>query len=211
MAQDVAALKSVLTLAPVVPVIVHDDVARAKDLAAALVEGGLPVLEVTLRTPNALKVIAAMAEVKGAVVGSGTVRHLDHMKASRDAGCRFMVSPGAPVKLLEDAEQVAVPLLPGVASPSEAMAAALLGYSYLKFFPAEAMGGIPVLKAFASPLPDLVFCPTGGISLSNARDYLALPNVICVGGSWVVPGDAIAAGDFATVTRLANEAMGLRG
>src|SRR5690606_3762476 len=132
---------------PVIPVIVHDDVARAKDLAAALVEGGLPVLEVTLRTPNALKVMEAMAEVKGAVVGSGTVRHLDHMKASRDAGCRFMVSPGAPVKLLEDAAHIDIPLLPGVASPSEAMAASLLGYSYLKFFPAEAMGGVPVLKA----------------------------------------------------------------
>lgn len=209
MAQDAARLKSILTLAPVVPVIIHDDVSTARALAEALVEGGLPILEVTLRTPNALKVMEEMARVEGAVVGSGTVRHLDNMKASVDAGCQFMVSPGAPVKLLEDAETVSIPLLPGIASPTEAMAASLLGYSYLKFFPAEAMGGAPVLKSFASPLADLTFCPTGGIDIEKAKTYLALPNVICVGGSWVVPDAAIKAGDFDTVRKLAAEASAL--
>jgi 2-dehydro-3-deoxyphosphogluconate aldolase / (4S)-4-hydroxy-2-oxoglutarate aldolase len=211
MAQDAARLSQTLSLAPVVPVIIHDDVATARALAEALVAGGLPVLEVTLRTPNALKVIAEMAKVEGAVVGSGTVRNLDTMKASLDAGCQFMVSPGAPVKLLEDAEAISIPLLPGIASPTEAMAASLMGYSYLKFFPAEAMGGAPVLKAFASPLPDLKFCPTGGVSPENAKTYLSLPNVVCVGGSWVVPADAIAAGDFETVRALAAEAATLKG
>jgi 2-dehydro-3-deoxyphosphogluconate aldolase / (4S)-4-hydroxy-2-oxoglutarate aldolase len=139
------------------------------------------------------------------------VRNLDTMKASLDAGCQFMVSPGAPVKLLEDAEAISIPLLPGIASPTEAMAASLMGYSYLKFFPAEAMGGAPVLKAFASPLPDLKFCPTGGVSPENAKTYLSLPNVVCVGGSWVVPADAIAAGDFETVRALAAEAATLKG
>lgn len=209
MAQDAARLKSILTLAPVVPVIIHDDVATARALAEALVAGGLPILEVTLRTPNALKVMEEMAKVSGAVVGSGTVRHLDNMKASVDAGCQFMVSPGAPVRLLEDAEQVSIPLLPGIASPTEAMAASLLGYSYLKFFPAEAMGGVPVLKSFASPLADLTFCPTGGIDIEKAKAYLALPNVICVGGSWVVPDAAIKAGDFDAVHKLAAQAAAL--
>ncbi|MCD7060555.1 bifunctional 4-hydroxy-2-oxoglutarate aldolase/2-dehydro-3-deoxy-phosphogluconate aldolase [Pelagibacterium xiamenense] len=211
MAQDAATLTSILSAAPVVPVIIHDDVSSARALAEALVAGGLPNLEITLRTPNALKVIAEMAKVDGAVVGSGTVRDLDTMKGSVDAGCRFMVSPGAPVKLLEDAEKVDIPLLPGIASPTEAMAASLLGYSYLKFFPAEAMGGTPVLKAFASPLADLKFCPTGGISLSNAKTYLSLPNVVCVGGSWVVPGDKVAAGDFDGIRALAAEAAALAG
>ncbi|WP_206513289.1 bifunctional 4-hydroxy-2-oxoglutarate aldolase/2-dehydro-3-deoxy-phosphogluconate aldolase [Pelagibacterium montanilacus] len=211
MAQDAARLHSTLSLAPVVPVIIHDDVDTARALAEALVAGGLKVLEVTLRTPNALKVIAEMAKVEGAIVGSGTVRKLDDMKASQDAGCQFMVSPGAPVKLLEDAEAIDPPLLPGVTSPTEAMAASLMGYSFLKFFPAEAMGGAPVLKSFASPLPDLKFCPTGGIDLFKAKSYLALSNVICVGGSWVVPGDAIAAGDFDKIVALAAEAAALKG
>lgn len=209
MAQDVNKLKTILSAAPVVPVIIHDDVSSARALAEALVAGGLVNLEVTLRTPNALKVMAEMAKVPGAVVGSGTCRTLDDLKASQDAGCQFMVSPGAPVALLEAAEQVSIPLLPGIASPTEAMAASLMGYSYLKFFPAEAMGGAPVLKSFASPLPDLVFCPTGGVTIANAPTYLGLSNVICVGGSWVVPEAAIKAGDFETVRRLAAEAAGL--
>lgn len=209
MAQDATRLQSSLSLSPVIPVIIHDDVATARPLAEALVSGGLKVLEVTLRTPNALKVIAEMAKVEGAIVGSGTVRRREDMQASADAGCQFMVSPGAPVKLLEDAEDFDPPLLPGVASPTEAMAASLMGYSYLKFFPAEAMGGAPVLKSFASPLPDLKFCPTGGIDLEKARTYLALSNVVCVGGSWVVPADAIAAGDFDKVQALAAQAATL--
>lgn len=209
MAQDAATLKTLLSAAPVVPVIIHDDVATARALAEALVAGGLINLEVTLRTPNALKVMAEMAKVPGAVVGSGTVRKKDDMKASVDAGCQFMVSPGAPIALLEAAEDISIPLLPGIASPSEAMAASLMGYSYLKFFPAEAMGGAPVLKSFASPLPDITFCPTGGIDAEKAKTYLKLPNVICVGGSWVVPGDRIAAGDFDAIRALAADAAKL--
>ncbi|WP_196260889.1 bifunctional 4-hydroxy-2-oxoglutarate aldolase/2-dehydro-3-deoxy-phosphogluconate aldolase [Pelagibacterium limicola] len=211
MAQDAQRLKTILSSAPVVPVIVHDDVSTARALAEALVAGGLANLEVTLRTPNALKVMAEMAKVPGAVVGSGTCRKLDDLKASEDAGCQFMVSPGAPVKLLEAAEQVSIPLLPGIASPTEAMTASLMGYAYLKFFPAEAMGGAPVLKSFASPLPDLTFCPTGGIDIEKAKTYLALPNVICVGGSWVVPDAAIKAGDFDKIQKLAAGAATLKG
>lgn len=211
MPQDVAKLRSVLTLAPVVPVIILDDVDAARGLAEALVAGGLPILEVTLRTPNALKVMAEMGKVKGAVVGSGTVRSAEHMKASVDAGCQFMVSPGASERVLDWADEVSIPLLPGIGTPTEAMSAAERGYQFLKFFPAEAMGGVPVLKAFASPLPDITFCPTGGIDLSKARTYLALPNVICVGGSWIVPNDAIVARDFKRIEALAREAAELRG
>lgn len=211
MPQDANAIRSILSLAPVVPVIILDDVSQARPLAEALVAGGLPVLEVTLRTPNALKVMEEMAKVTGAIVGSGTVRNATHMKQSVDAGCRFMVSPGAPPRLLDAADDMAIPLLPGIGTPTEAMAAAERGYSFLKFFPAEALGGAPVLKAFASPLPDITFCPTGGIDAAKARTYLALPNVICVGGSWIMPADAIASGDFARVEALAREASQLRG
>lgn len=211
MAQDSAALRDILSLAPVIPVIILDDVDKARPLAEALVAGGLPVLEVTLRTPNALRVIAEMAKVAGAVVGSGTVRSPLQMQKSVDAGCRFMVSPGAPMRLLEAADDVAIPLLPGIGTPTEAMTAAEHGYSFLKFFPAEALGGAPVLKAFASPLPDITFCPTGGIDAEKAKTYLKLPNVICVGGSWVMPADAIESGDWARIERLAREAAALRG
>jgi 2-dehydro-3-deoxyphosphogluconate aldolase/(4S)-4-hydroxy-2-oxoglutarate aldolase len=210
MAQDTAALRATLSLAPVIPVIIHDDVGTARALAEALVAGGLRVLEITLRTPHALHVIEEMAKVEGAVVGSGTVRSPLQMTHSVNAGCQFMVSPGAPPRLLEAADDFDIPLLPGVASPTEAMTAAEHGYSFLKFFPAEAMGGIPVLKAFASPLPDLMFCPTGGIDLGKAGQYLALSNVICVGGSWVVPGDAVIARDFRRIEALAREAASLR-
>lgn len=211
MPQDANAIRSILSLAPVVPVIILDDVSQARPLAEALVAGGLPVLEVTLRTPNALRVMEEMAKVTGAIVGSGTVRNATHMKQSVDAGCRFMVSPGAPPRLLDAADDIAIPLLPGIGTPTEAMAAAERGYSFLKFFPAEALGGAPVLKAFASPLPDITFCPTGGIDAAKAKTYLALPNVICVGGSWIMPADAIASGDFARVEALAREASQLRG
>ncbi|UJQ93929.1 bifunctional 4-hydroxy-2-oxoglutarate aldolase/2-dehydro-3-deoxy-phosphogluconate aldolase [Mariluticola halotolerans] len=211
MPQDAAVLKKTLSLAPVIPVIILDDVSAARAMAEALVAGGLPVLEVTLRTPNALKVMAEMAKVPGAIVGSGTVRTAEHMRQSVDAGCQFMVSPGASPRLLDAAEDVAIPLLPGIGTPTEAMTLAERGYTYLKFFPAEAMGGVPVLKSFASPLPDLTFCPTGGIDPAKAKTYLALPNVICVGGSWVTPGDAVAAGDFARIEQLAREAAALAG
>lgn len=211
MPQDVARLKTTLSLAPVIPVIILDDVSVARSLAEALVAGGLPVLEVTLRTPNALKVMAEMAKVAGAVVGSGTVRHEEHMRQSVDAGCQFMVSPGAAPRLLDAAEDISIPLLPGIGTPTEAMTAAERGYGYLKFFPAEALGGAPVLKSFASPLPDLTFCPTGGIDPAKATTYLALPNVICVGGSWVTPSSAIEAGDYDQIEQLARDAAALRG
>lgn len=209
MPQDAAKLRALLSLAPVVPVIIHDDVSTARALAEALVAGGLPLLEVTLRTPNALKVMAEMAKVDGAVVGAGTVRTAEHMRQAVNAGCQFLVSPGAPPRLLDAAEDVAIPLLPGIGTPTEAMAAAERGYSFLKFFPAEAMGGVPVLKAFASPLPDITFCPTGGIDLTKAKTYLALPNVICVGGSWVIPADAVAGQNFDRIETLAREAASL--
>lgn len=211
MPQDTAALKQTLSLAPVIPVIILDDVDAAQSMAEALVAGGLPVLEVTLRTPNALKVMAEMAKVDGAIVGSGTVRNAEHMRQSVDAGCQFMVSPGASPKLLDAAEDISIPLLPGIATATEAMSAAERGYSYLKFFPAEAMGGAPVLRSLASPLPDLIFCPTGGINPEKAKVYLSLPNVICVGGSWVTPGDAVAAGDFDKIEKLARDAAALSG
>ena len=210
MPQDAAAIRSILSLAPVVPVIILDDVSQARPLAEALVAGGLPILEVTLRTPNALRVMEEMAKVTGAIVGSGTVRTALHMKQSVDAGCRFMVSPGISPRILDAADDIGIPLLPGIATPSEAMTAAERGYSFLKFFPAEANGGAPVLKAFASPLPDITFCPTGGIDLEKAKAYLALPNVICVGGSWVMPADRIAAKDFRAIEKLAAEAAALK-
>lgn len=211
MPQDANAIRSILSLAPVVPVIILDDVSKARPLAEALVAGGLPILEVTLRTPSALKVMEEMGKVEGAIVGSGTVRTPLHMQQSVDAGCRFMVSPGISPRILDAADDIGIPLLPGIGSPSEAMTAAERGYSFLKFFPAEALGGAPVLKAFASPLPDITFCPTGGITPSNASTYLNLPNVICVGGSWIMPADALSSGDFARVEALAREASALRG
>jgi 2-dehydro-3-deoxyphosphogluconate aldolase/(4S)-4-hydroxy-2-oxoglutarate aldolase len=174
------------------------------------VAGGLPVLEVTLRTAHALQVIEEMAKIPGAVVGSGTVRSPLQMGHSADAGATFMVSPGASPRLLEAADEFAIPLLPGIGTPTEAMTAHEHGYYFLKFFPAEAMGGAPVLKAFASPLSDIMFCPTGGITMQNAGSYLALPNVICVGGSWVMPQDAIEAGDWKRIEALAREAAALK-
>ena len=210
MPQDAVALRSIVSLAPVIPVIILDDVAAARPLAEALVAGGLPILEVTLRTPNALKVMEEMGKVSGAIVGAGTLRTAQQMQQAVDVGCRFMVSPGASPRLLDAADDIAIPLLPGIGTPTEAMAAAERGYSFLKFFPAEALGGAPVLKAYASPLPDIKFCPTGGIDLAKARTYLALPNVVCVGGSWVMPADALASGDYARIESLAREAAALR-
>lgn len=206
--QNIADIKQAAAKVGVIPVMVLDDVKIAQPLAEALVRGGLNVLEVTLRTPNALEIIREMSKVAGAIVGSGTVRNLDQMRQSEDAGCKFMVAPGAPIKLLEQAQKVDIPLLPGVGSPTEAMVAAQMGYSFLKFFPAEAMGGPSVLKAMASPFPDLSFCPTGGISIQNAPNYLSLPNVVCVGGSWITPHSLIAQKDFDRVEKLAKAASG---
>lgn len=196
-------------LAPVVPVLVVDEAAHAVPLAAALVAGGLPALEVTLRTPAALEVIRAMAGVAGSVVGAGTLMTPADVRAAKAAGAVFGVSPGATERLLAACEDEGLPLLPGAATATEVMALIERGYSVMKFFPAEAAGGAAAVKAIGAPIPQARFCPTGGITLRNAPDYLALPNVLCVGGSWVAPKDRLAAGDWHGVTRLAAEAAGL--
>ncbi|MFI0016581.1 bifunctional 4-hydroxy-2-oxoglutarate aldolase/2-dehydro-3-deoxy-phosphogluconate aldolase [Streptomyces griseus] len=201
---------SVLDLAPVVPVVVLHDVADAVPLARALVAGGLPAIEVTLRTPAALESIRAMAaEVPGAVVGAGTVISPEHVRDTVDAGARFLVSPGWTNALLEAMKASGVPFLPGVSTTSEVVALLERGVREMKFFPAEAAGGTAYLKALSAPLPQARFCPTGGISLASAPSYLALPNVGCVGGSWMVPADAVAAKDWDRVARLAAEAAAL--
>ena len=197
-------------LAPVVPVIVVDDLAHALPLARALVTGGLPALEVTLRTPVALDAIRAMAEVPGGVVGAGTLLTPADVKAAKAAGAQFGVSPGATDRLLDACAEHDLPLLPVAATASEIMALLEKGHSVQKFFPAEQAGGAAYLKAIGAPLPQVMFCPTGGIGLKNARDYLTLGNILCVGGSWVAPKDALAAGDWARITALATEAAALR-
>lgn len=199
----------VCRLAPVIPVLVLDDAAQAADLARALVSGGLPALEVTLRTPAALEAIAEMARVEGGVVGAGTLLTEKDVEAAKAAGATFGVSPGATRRLMDACEANDLPLLPGAATPSEAMALLERGYWVQKFFPAESNGGVPVLRAWSAPLPQVRFCPTGGVSLGNAGDYLALPNVLCVGGSWVAPAAMVRAGDWAGVARLAAEAAAL--
>ncbi len=197
-------------LAPVVPVLVIDDVSKAEGLAKALVKGGLPALEVTLRTANALDAIRAMADVEGGVVGAGTLLTPADVKAAKAAGAKFGVSPGATPRLLDACAEYDLPLLPGAATASEVMALLELGYTIQKFFPAEAAGGAPMLKSIGGPIPQVRFCPTGGISLKNANDYLSLPNVMCVGGSWVAPAAMVAAGDWAGITALASEAAKLK-
>ena len=207
--QASAQAREICELAPIVPVLVVHDVAHARPLAEALVAGGLPALEVTLRTPVALDVIAEMAKVEGGVVGAGTLLTPADVKAAKAAGAKFGVSPGATDTLLSAAEEEGLAMLPGAATSSEAMALLERGYSMLKFFPAEASGGAPALKSFASPLPQISFCPTGGVSSSNASDYLSLPNVVCAGGSWVAPTDLVQAGDWAGIEELARAASQL--
>jgi len=199
----------ICNLAPIVPVLVVDDVAHARPLAEALVAGGLPALEVTLRTDAALDVIAAMAEVPGGVVGAGTLVTPDDVVAAKAAGAQFGVSPGATDALIAACEAEELPLLPGAATATEAMALLARGYDMLKFFPAEASGGAPALKAIGAPLPQISFCPTGGVSMANAESYLSLPNVVCAGGSWVAPKDLVLAGDWAGIEALAREAAAL--
>ncbi|MEW6257294.1 MAG: bifunctional 4-hydroxy-2-oxoglutarate aldolase/2-dehydro-3-deoxy-phosphogluconate aldolase [Pseudomonadota bacterium] len=197
--------------APVIPVVVIERVADAVPLARALVEGGLPLIEVTLRTPVALEAIRAIAaEVEGAILGAGTVTETAHVEAALEAGSAYLVSPGTTPAFAQALAQAPVPVLPGCASVSEAMALTALSFEVLKFFPAEAAGGVPFLKSIAGPLPGIRFCPTGGIGPANVESYLALPNVVAVGGSWVVPTDAIRAGDFAKVRDLAKAASGLK-
>ncbi|MFF3952214.1 bifunctional 4-hydroxy-2-oxoglutarate aldolase/2-dehydro-3-deoxy-phosphogluconate aldolase [Streptomyces sp. NPDC001890] len=203
---------SVLDLAPVVPVVVLEDAADAVPLARALVAGGLPAIEVTLRTAAALDAIRAIAaEVPDAVVGAGTVISVRNVADTVAAGARFLVSPGWTDRLLDAMKASGVPFLPGVSTTSEVVALLERGVTEMKFFPAEAAGGTAYLKALSAPLPQARFCPTGGITPASAPSYLALPNVGCVGGSWMVPADAVAAKDWARVERLAGEAAALRG
>jgi 2-dehydro-3-deoxyphosphogluconate aldolase/(4S)-4-hydroxy-2-oxoglutarate aldolase len=196
--------------APVIPVMVLADVAQAVLLARALVAGGIRMLEVTLRTPQALQCIEAIARhVPEAVVGAGTVRTESDAQASAMAGARFAVSPGYTHAVAQACHDAGLPLLPGVATGSEIMAAQADGLMALKFFPALQSGGPSLLKAWAGPFADVRFCPTGGVSAANAADFLALPNVVCVGGSWLTPPDALAQGDWARITSLAQAACKL--
>ncbi|APX24825.1 MULTISPECIES: bifunctional 4-hydroxy-2-oxoglutarate aldolase/2-dehydro-3-deoxy-phosphogluconate aldolase [Salipiger] len=203
------AAEKICRLAPIIPVLVVEDPAKAGPLAAALVKGGLPALEVTLRTPGALEVIAEMAKIEGGAVGAGTLLTPEDVRKAVDAGATFGVSPGATDRLLDACEEAGLPLLPGAATASEAMALLERGYTVQKFFPAEASGGAPALKAIGAPLPQIRFCPTGGVSLKNAGDYLGLSNVLCAGGSWVAPKDKVAAGDWDAIEALAAEAAAL--
>ena len=196
-------------LAPIIPVLVVDDASVARALAEALVAGGLPVLEVTLRTDAALDVIREMAQVEGGIVGAGTLLTPEDVQNAVDAGARFGVSPGATDRLLDACEAADLPLLPGAATASEAMALLERGYTVQKFFPAEANGGAPALKAIGAPIPQVRFCPTGGVSLKNAPDYLGLSNVLCAGGSWVAPKDLVTKGDWKAIEELAREAAQL--
>ncbi len=201
---------AIMALAPVIPVLTVRSVEDGLGQARALVAGGLLAIEVTLRTPSALDAIAAIASaVPGAVVGAGTITSPAQIGEAVEAGARFLVSPGTTRALAEAAVAAPVPFLPGCATASEAMALRELGFRALKLFPAEAVGGARLIASLAAPLADLRFCPTGGIDLAKAPDYLRLPNVACIGGSWMLPKDALAKGDYATVERLAREAAGL--
>ncbi len=203
------ASEKICRLAPVIPVLVVHDAAHARPLAEALVKGGLPALEVTLRTPAALEVIAEMSRVEGGTVGAGTLLTPDDVTKAVEAGARFGVSPGVTDRLLDAAEEAGLPMLPGIATCGEAMRLLDRGYTVAKFFPAEANGGAKALKAIGAPLPRIRFCPTGGVSLGNARDYLGLSNTLCVGGSWVAPQDKVESGDWDGIAALAREAAAL--
>ncbi|MEO1705797.1 MAG: bifunctional 4-hydroxy-2-oxoglutarate aldolase/2-dehydro-3-deoxy-phosphogluconate aldolase [Pseudomonadota bacterium] len=195
--------------APVIPVLVVEDISAAEGLAQALVAGGTPALEVTLRTPSALDVIREMAQVPGGMVGAGTLLNGRDVERAKDAGATFGVSPGSTEDVIDACIQNDLPLIPGAVTASEVMALLDRGYTIQKFFPAEAAGGAKLLKSYASPLPQVRFCPTGGVSPANAGDYLGLPNVICVGGSWLAPQEAVAAGDWAQIEALAKAASAL--
>ncbi|HMQ39719.1 MAG TPA: bifunctional 4-hydroxy-2-oxoglutarate aldolase/2-dehydro-3-deoxy-phosphogluconate aldolase [Paracoccus sp. (in: a-proteobacteria)] len=202
--------RKLCALAPVIPVLVIDDAARAEKLGEALIAGGLPVLEVTLRTPAALDAIKLMAKLSGGHVGAGTVLTPEQVYRAKDAGASFAVAPGATETLIRACEDASLPLLPGAVTASEVMQANEYGYDMLKFFPASTSGGAPALKALAGPLPHVTFCPTGGVTPENANDYLSLPNVICVGSSWVAPGKAVAEGDWSGIEARAREAAQIR-
>jgi 2-dehydro-3-deoxyphosphogluconate aldolase/(4S)-4-hydroxy-2-oxoglutarate aldolase len=200
--------EEVFSAGPVVPVLVIKDVDYAVPLAKALIAGGIRVLEVTLRTDAALDVIKKIAdEVPEAIIGAGTVTNREQLQQVTDAGAKFAISPGLTNDLLKAGNEGSIALIPGVSSISELMTAKDLGYTHLKFFPAEASGGVKALKAIGGPCPEITFCPTGGISPSNYNDYLALPNVKCAGGSWLAPEDAMASGDWEKITQLAKAAI----
>ena len=204
-------IREILAMAPVIPVLTIEDVAHAVPLARALVAGGLPVLEITLRTPAGLAAIEAIAKaVPQAVVGVGTLTRAVDFAAAERAGAKFGVSPGLTPELAAAARGTRFPLLPGAMTPTDVIAARIAGYNVLKLFPAEQAGGIPMLRALGAPFPDVLFCPTGGISRATAPDYLALGNVACVGGSWVAPAALLRAGDWEAVEQLARDAAGLR-
>lgn len=211
MKKNTERLVEILSGQPVIPVLKIDRLADAAPLARALAKGGLPAVEITLRTPDALDAIRLVAdEVPEAIVGAGTILSAKDYSNAVKAGAQFIVSPGTTQELLDAASQSDVPFLPGAITPSEIMAAREEGYRVLKFFPAEQAGGASFLKSLSSPIADIRFCPTGGISAKNAKDYLSLPNVLCVGGSWVAPDDALQAGDWDRVEKLAREASQLR-
>src|SRR5437016_8686929 len=200
-----------MRVGPVIPVIVIDDLAHAVPLARALVAGGVRVLEVTLRTRVALDAVRAISrEVEDAIVGVGTISRAEHFQQAVDAGARFGVSPGITNELIDAARANKLPLLPGVMTPSDVIAARAAGFFALKLFPAQQAGGIGMLKALSGPFPDVTFCPTGGITAATAPEFLALPNVVCVGGSWLTPASAVAASDWDAITRLARDASALR-
>ena len=200
--------EEIFAAGPVVPVLVINDVEKAVPLAKALMEGGIKVLEVTLRTPAAIDVIKRIAqEVPDSLIGAGTVTNAQQLKAVTEAGANFAISPGMTADLLKAGMEAEIPLIPGISSTSDLMKGKDAGYTHLKFFPAEASGGVKAIKAISGPFPDFTFCPTGGIGPGNYNDYLALKNVKCVGGSWLAPDDAIESGDWARITQLAKEAV----
>jgi 2-dehydro-3-deoxyphosphogluconate aldolase/(4S)-4-hydroxy-2-oxoglutarate aldolase len=204
-------LRDYLSRAPVIPVVTLDDTRQSIDLAQALVGAGLPMIEVTLRTPGALDAISAIAKaVPEAIVAAGTVIDPGQIAEVADAGAKFIVTPGTPLRLAERLREAPIPVMPGCSTVSEAMTLSDLGFEILKFFPAAASGGAAWLKSIHGPLPKLSFCPTGGVDLASAPAYLALPNVPCVGGTWMTPSDALKAGDFSRIGRLASEAASLR-
>jgi len=199
-----------MELAPVIPVLVIDDMQKAIPLAKALVAGGLRVLEVTLRTPNALDAMKAMATVDGAIVGVGTALNADDLKRSKEHGAQFAVSPGFTPELGKAASDIAMPLLPGIATSADIMRALDHGLTELKFFPASQAGGPAMLKALGGPFVDVFFCPTGGVNAESASDYLSLNNVLCVGGSWAAPAAAVKAGKWDEITALASACQKLK-
>jgi 2-dehydro-3-deoxyphosphogluconate aldolase/(4S)-4-hydroxy-2-oxoglutarate aldolase len=206
-----ASIAEILRLSPVMPVVTIEDAATAAELARALVRGGIKVIEVTLRTPQALRAIEIIAaKVPDICVGAGTVMSQKDLGSAANAGATFAISPGATRELLEAGATFRIPYLPAVGTASELMTALAAGYSHFKLFPANVVGGIGALKAFYGPFPEARFCPTGGVSLQTAGSYLELPNVLCVGGSWLTPGDAVRAGDWGKIESFAREAAGLR-